>query len=494
MIIETGLGQVTVSEIRNKLTGKTVYAALSVPYAKAGRFEKPEILEDYPGWNPVNRPGTLCFPQHGYPLWMNTFFKNPMMRREFLPINDRQTEDAFVVNIWTDGFKSKKPVLVFIHGGGEGSGTVPLYTGEHIAEHGIVAVTITYRIGVFGYLPFFEKDKVTANLAYYDQQAALIWIRKNIGFFGGDDKNITLMGHCGGGLSSLYQFLNPTSNKQFDKLILCAGNLPSLASREEALVFFKDYLKRKGLKAGELKTVSAKKLIDNRNPIAKGDMQDGDFFTEDPSKLLREGRYPKIPVLIGSNSDEFSMVENKMYYKHLGITVKSVELDQVLKRKYGAYGDELKKTFEEETQDIAGIQTKIMELLVFHNSAYQLMKAFSKSCPVYGYRLHYAPNLFGGLRGAYHGAELALFFNNMDKMDIRITEKNKEQVKVLQNDWLDFIKNGDIPLWERFDETGLITDYDDEISSVPFPHAKLLDALEKDGLCERERKRYQKTM
>ena len=90
------------------------------------------------------------------------------------------------MNIWaTDDFDNKKPVIVFLHGGGEGSGTVPIYTMEHIGEKEVVAVTITYRVGNFGYMPVFDGEETRASLAYLDQQAALSWIYDNIGSFGG---------------------------------------------------------------------------------------------------------------------------------------------------------------------------------------------------------------------------------------------------------------------------------------------------------------------
>ncbi|MCR5102053.1 MAG: carboxylesterase family protein, partial [Butyrivibrio sp.] len=240
MILNTPLGDVYAQAVGKSDLDNSVYEIPSIPYAHAGRFERPVLVENYPSGKTINKEYTVCFPQHGYPLWMNRFLKHHMMRPEFLPLNDVQTEDAFVVNIWTDSLTEKKPVVVFIHGGGEGSGTVPIYTGGNLAKHGIVFVSITYRIGNFGYLPYFENGNMTSNLAYYDQQAALIWIRRNIGFFGGDQEDITLMGHCGGALSCMYQFLNPVSNRQFDKMILCAGNLPHITSVEQTKKLFED--------------------------------------------------------------------------------------------------------------------------------------------------------------------------------------------------------------------------------------------------------------
>lgn len=495
MILSTSIGDVYANVVGQSDSGDPVYAIPSVPYAHAGRFEKPVVVDEYTKGKPINREDTVCFWQHGYPLWANVFLKHHMMRPEFLPLNDTQTEDAFVVNIWTDSLTDHKPVAVFIHGGGEGSGTVPIYTGGNLASHGIVFVSITYRIGNFGYLPYFDGGNMTANLAYYDQQAALIWIRKNIGSFGGDPDNITLMGHCGGGLSCMYQFLNPVSNKQFDKLILFAGNLPHITKREQAEKIFNDYLKKKKISDPKiLKTVPYKCLIDKHNPISEADVIDGDFFIEDPNKLLKEGRFPSIPVLLGTNSDEFSMIEIPMYYKFLGITTRDSQLDEVLRNKYGDFGNLLKAAFEKDATGPVDIQTKIMELLVFHNSSYQLMKYYSSKCPVYGYRMHYAPDLYKKLRGSYHGAELALFFDNMDKMNIPIPEENKLQTRILQKDWLEFIKTGVIPNRPRFDETGLITDYDDEITSVPFPNKDLIEKVNDAGLCERARCSYLETM
>ncbi|MCR5717058.1 MAG: carboxylesterase family protein [Lachnospiraceae bacterium] len=495
MVLSTALGPVLADIVDQSDTGRPVYELHSIPYAHAERFEKPGLITTYPKDRPINRQETVCFPQHGYPLWTNVFLKHHMMRPEFLPLEDTQTEDAFVVNIWTDDLSGQKPVVVFIHGGGEGSGTVPIYRGAHLAKHGIVAVTITYRIGNFGYLPCFDHDTMVANLAYYDQQAALIWVRNNILHFGGDPHNITLMGHCGGALSSLYQLLNPISNKQFDRLILFTGNLPQIASRSDAMHLFEQTLQKHHVQdVDALKRLPAKALIDKHNPIAQADVVDGDFFIDDPDHLLARGQFPSMPVLLGTTADEFSMIEIPMMYRFLGITTKTRDLDAVLLHKYGNYGAMLKDAFADEASTPVDLQTKIMELLVFHNSTYQLMRTFAQKSPVYGYRLHYVPALYHGLRGSYHGAELALFLDNMDQMHIPVPAINRQQTAILQKDWLSFIKTGQIPGRVRFDETACITDYDTAITSIPFPHKDLIDTVHRAGLCKKARTDYQKTM
>ena len=491
MILQTGLGKVYAEKKGENTLGEPVYSILSIPYAHGERFEYPKIIkkEEYPKKEIINRKETVCFPQKEYPLILNKFLKHHMMRKEFLPINDLQTEDAFVVNIWTDDIAGEKPVLVFIHGGGEGSGTVPMYAMEHIAEQGIVAVSITYRVGNFGYMPIFDVDETIADLAYHDQQTALRWIYDNIKFFGGDNTNITLMGHCGGAVAALYHFLNPVSNKLFHKLMLCAGNVPMLTDCETAKEAYHKMMARNNFESKiDLKKLSAKKVIKLKK--AQNDIVDGKFFLEAPSKLLERAEFPNMPVLIGSNKDEFSMIELPIFYKSLGITKKEHDLKKVLKEKYGEYADILAGEISPDANGVVDLQIQIMELLIFHSSALLLMEKLSKKCSVYGYRLNHVPNLYNGLRGSYHGAELAFFFGNLDKMNIKISEENRKASLEIQKDWIEFIKTGKMKLRPKFNDCGEITEYDSAIRAISFPHEELIHKLKDSGIMEKTRKSY----
>ena len=491
-ILQTEIGKVYANIVGNTKDGRTVYSILSVPYARGERFECAKILggEEYSLERVINREETLCFPQRKYPLLLNIFMKHHMLRPEFQPLKDVQSESAFVVNIWApDDFNKKKPVIVFLHGGGEGSGTVPIYTMEHIAEKGVVAVTITYRIGNFGYMPIFDKEETVASLAYLDQQTALRWIYDNIGSFGGDNNNITLMGHCGGAVAALYHYLNPVSNKLFHKLILCAGNVPILSEIDYAKNAYKNMLSKNHLSGfEELKKLSIKEIVKLKG--GQNDIVDGNFFTENPMKLLERGEFPCMPVLIGSNKDEFSMIELPMYYKALGITKKKKDLNENLLKRYGEFAETLENELKMEAEGIVDLQIQIMELLVFHSSALFLMETLGKKCPIYGYRMNYVPNLYNGLRGSYHGAELAIFFGTIDKMNIDITDENKRATVLIQKDWIEFVRTGKIDGRPIFNEKGEITEYDREIRGIPFPHANLIHQVQSSGIGDRLRKEY----
>jgi para-nitrobenzyl esterase len=110
------------------------------------------------------------------------------------------TEDCLYLNVFTTGTSPKKPVLVWIHGGGNVDGETNDYDGSKLATGGplgtpIVAVTINYRLGLFG---FFSNPIINAeghpwgNYGILDQQAALRWVKANIAAFGGDPNNVTL--------------------------------------------------------------------------------------------------------------------------------------------------------------------------------------------------------------------------------------------------------------------------------------------------------------
>lgn len=475
MKIQTALGDLLVSTIEVK--GKSVYKILSIPYAKGELFAPSRLIESYTGT--INSLQSKCFPQRKIPRFANVFLKHHMMRKEFSTDADEQTKDAFVLNVFTESLEGKRPVLVFIHGGGDyGSGTTPIYDGSYLASQGLVVVCITYRMGLAGYLPIFENGQVNCNRALKDQQNALLWVRKYIGHLGGDAENICLMGHSGGALSSLNHFLNLTSQKLFDKLILCGGPLPTAIPQETGEQVYEDFLKaNRLLSAEELRKLSIPEIRKLKFRKYMKEVIDGDFFPQDPKEVLEEGNFPNIPVLVGANSDEFSMIEMPMMYKAMGILPKEKGLKKHLEQRYGELSQPLQEAFRKEAKTPVDLQMKILELGLFHSVSYKLVQKFAEKNPVYAYRFCYVPNLYNGLRGAYHGAEVAMFFHNLDKMNITITEENMQEMEWITEDWLSFVKTGSIPQREHYQEKQQIIMYDGVPHMTAFPHAKLIEKL-----------------
>lgn len=493
----TSLGKAYMRPVGTAGDGSTVWFVPSIPYAHPERFEFPQMIGEYPANRPINRPGTVCFPQPRRNLAINVMLKHHMMRREWMAFDDEQTEDANVANVWTPDLAGSLPVLVFIHGGNEGSGTVPLYDGAHLAEAGIVVVTITYRIGPFGYLPTVDEEgRLVANLSGRDHREALRWVRANTAAFGGDPQRVTLMGHSGGSLACLDQMLSPGSAGLFDRLILCGGSLPTAIPAAEAQSGYQRMLKANGLSGvEELRGLPVKRLLKLKTADALGEVVDGSFFPDDPKRALDEGCHPHVPVLVGSNADEFSMIEMPMFYRAMGIASKERGLDEALRGSYGTLADVIRAELEPESNGVVDLQVRALELNVFHATALTLMRCFSRSCPVYGYRFGFVPNLYGGLRGAYHGAEVAMFFGNLDKMGIPITEENREAMRLVRADWLAFVRDGAIPGRHTFDARELVTLYQQDaqgvsVETVEFPHKALIDRCLEAGLYEKVRSTY----
>lgn len=117
--------------------------------------------------------------------------------------NGLMSEDCLSLNVWTTAVENAKlPVVVYIHGGANlsGSSQNDVYDGTALAQKGIVYVSINYRVGIFGFLAYKDKngEEITGNFATQDQIAALKWVKKNISKFGGDPNNVTIMGQSAG--------------------------------------------------------------------------------------------------------------------------------------------------------------------------------------------------------------------------------------------------------------------------------------------------------
>ena len=143
-------------------------------------------------------------------------------------------EDCLYLNVWTPAKTSKEqlPVLVYFYGGGfvAGDGSEARYDGESMAKRGIVAVTVNYRLGVFGFMahPELTKEspnKASGNYGYLDQAAALRWVKQNIAAFGGDPNKVTIAGESAGSISVSAQMASPLSKNLFRGAIGESGAL-----------------------------------------------------------------------------------------------------------------------------------------------------------------------------------------------------------------------------------------------------------------------------
>jgi para-nitrobenzyl esterase len=177
-----------------------------IPYAAdtggRNRFRAPQDVspwdgvKDYTSWgNSAVQP-----PQDPFKFWTE----------EFIISNKVYSEDCLNLNVWTTGAADRKPVIMFIHGGGYTSGgaSCDVYDGEAIVRKGVVFVSVNYRVGIFGFLAnsqLLKENDGCGNFAVLDLVKALEWIKDNIAAFGGDSGNVTIVGQSAG--SGLVQAL-----------------------------------------------------------------------------------------------------------------------------------------------------------------------------------------------------------------------------------------------------------------------------------------------
>ena len=155
------------------------------------------------------------------------------------------SEDCLTLNVWTPAWPMKKPaaVMVWIYGGGNFAGATsdPTFNGDSLARHGVVLVTVNYRLGIFGFfaLPALSSESphhVSGNYGLLDQLLALKWVQANIAKFGGDARNVTIFGESAGSLDVNVLTASPLSKGLFEKVIGESGPVvdpPPLAEAEK---------------------------------------------------------------------------------------------------------------------------------------------------------------------------------------------------------------------------------------------------------------------
>jgi para-nitrobenzyl esterase len=457
-----------------------------IPYAappvRENRWRAPQPVQSWSGVRMADRFADQCMQARIY---------GDMMFR-----NSGNSEDCLYVNVWAPANArpdAALPVLFYIYGGGwaAGDGSEPRYDGESMAKRGIVVVTLSHRLGIFGY---FSHPELTAespqhasgNYGSLDQAAALRWVHDNIAAFGGDPRTVTIAGESAGSFAVSGLMASPVSRGLFARAIGESGaffgstiKVNSLAESEQNGVKFAQAVGATSIAA--LRALSATELLEaSGRPGMPSFLPniDGWFFPKDPAQIYAAGEQATVPLLAGWNSME---VPGRAIL-HEDPTPERVR--GVLEKRFSARAAEAEKFYPVATADEAAQSIDDLASDLFLGYAtWKWLDAHARTSGQPVYRYMYArprpatveagvtPNLAGGVsrngnaaptppaRGAVHSAEIEYALGNLALNPVFAwTDDDRKVSTTMEGYFANFVKTGDpngagLPAWPRGDAT-----------------------------------------
>ena len=433
----------------------TVYRGIpfAAPPTGRNRWRAPQPCED---WEGVKE----CFEFGPISMQDQPGVSNDIYCREFhvdpdIPVS----EDSLYLNIWTGAKNTneKLPVLVWLYGGAFQWGyTAEMeFNGERLARHGIIVVTIAYRLGVYGFLahPDLTKEDTDhpANFGLLDQKAGLEWVYRNIAAFGGDPENITLAGQSAGGASVMYTLNGPGNVRMIKKASVFSGLIRN-PFYEDAIIKprtiqsvmenGKDFIEHLGCASvEEARALDPITIRDAYWEFAKDHPRfvpciDGIYVKDDFFELMLKGEYPDIPIMTGYTKDEFTDNLPARAFNNTDDPATIIKAD--IFEKGG------KKAFN-------AVQNSVRE--VSDARTRSVFKA-----PMYTYK--FMPDIPGyDEPGDFHSCDLWFFFETIQKCWRPYNGNHYELARKMCDYWTNFIKTGDpngtgydgktLPEWKR---------------------------------------------
>ncbi|MEU9868878.1 carboxylesterase family protein [Actinomadura sp. NPDC048021] len=392
-------------------------------------------------------------------------------------------EDCLYLNVTTPDRAQRKhglPIMVWVHGGGNTTGTASIYDAAKLAvEGGVVVVTINYRLGAFGWLahPGLESGAdrryQTGNYGLLDQQAALRWVQRNAEAFGGNPGNVTLFGESAGSWNACANLASPAAAGLFHKVIAqsysCTAPARTESSAEaEGVTIAKAMGCDKGSDAADaacLRATPVKTVLEtfeakatDAGPVGGGDR----VLPLQPEQAIERGRFNRVPVMHGNTLDEMRLFVSLSYPD----PITAAQYEDIVRSAYGAdAGKVLARypagAYPEPRIALATLQTDSNEVLsaCVHQNAFRLLDR--AGVPVYAYQFadRGAPPLLdvpGFEEGAEHASELTFLFPGLIGT---LTPAQQRLSDAMVGYWTSFARDGrpqarQAPHWPRFRSSG----------------------------------------
>ncbi len=472
------------------------------------RWREPQPVVPWSGVKKADRFAPGCMQDS---RWIKLFGEPPAM-----------SEDCLYLNVWTPArsARARLPVMVWIYGGGftEGMTSQPIFDGTHLAQKGVVLVSVAYRLGAFGFLadPWLSAESshhVSGNYGLRDMIAALEWVRANIAHFGGDPSRVTIFGESAGAAAVMMLAASPAAQGLYQRAISESGDVrswrpPASASDEgtltvEPLATAEANGRRLLAQLGARDIAAARALP--ADVIQKGETSglsprpftpilDGDILPGNEYELYRAGRFNDTPVLVGTNADEGRI------FTPAGIT--TARFGAQIRAQYGRYADAILAVYPH----VTNAQAEQAARDVFRDSTFawdswawallQSQKGHGKA-----YLYYFDQGSPQAPAGPIHSAELGFVFDNLGALIQRDSTgglslpppaDDPSLASVMSAYWVNFAKTGDpngrgLPAWPAFNASSQQAMFLDEHAGAhAVPNMRQLKALDQYFAWRRE--------
>lgn len=435
----------------------------AAPPVGANRWQPPAAV---PGW-----AGTRDATNFGAQCWQSSLSMAPVA-----VVNATSSEDCLFLNIWTGAASTseKRPVMVWIHGGGFVFGSGAKVDGSNLARKGVVVVSLNYRLGAFGFLahPALTQESASHSSGAYgfmDMQAGLAWVQRNIARFGGDPANVTLFGESAGSHAISMLMASPLSKGLFQKAIGESGafwesehpGLPrQLHDAEQMGVTIGNGLN--AVTAVQLRGVSALSLQTatdwntfNTDPgyTVPGPLIDGVVLPKQTYAAYAAGEQMNIPTLIGWNEEESGFFTGRSLDKSSAQTFQNAA---AAKFGQGRMANFL-AAYPASTDAQAVVSANKLigdEVIAYPTWAWAVAHQRTSKSKVFVYRFNPSSAY---LPAADHGDEINWVFDTLSANSANVAPSTADIAlsQQMATYWTNFAKNGDpnstgLPAWPLY--------------------------------------------
>lgn len=476
-----------------------------VPYARAGRFEAPQAPESWEGVRSCRSFGPTS------PQGKRSGWDNDAIAFAFDWDDGYTGEDCQRLNIWTPGVADgkKRPVMVWLHGGGFAAGSgqeLPGYDGANLAKsEDVVVVTLNHRLNALGFLDlsdFGEKYASSGNAGMLDIVKALEWVRDNIENFGGDPSNVTIFGQSGGGGKVSTLTAMPAADGLFHKAIVQSGSMLRMMTSENSRRIGRETVALLGLDKNNIGAIDSipyeQLLAAGEKAIAKVKAECGSeggafIFGWAPvvdGKALPahpfDGKAPEqsrnIPMIIGTTLHEFTASTYVPELKQLS----KEKIIENLKQRYGDNTEDFLNAFEKAYPGYEAVDL-IDTDVIFRPSAVAQgnLKAEQGGAPIYMYMFAWESPVMDGRLRSTHCMEIPFVFANTDR-HASMTGGGDEARRLgglMSKAWANFARTGNpngkgLPEWPVYSpEKGATMIFNNECSIANNHDSELLEVV-----------------